>query len=122
MTYIFFIIALIGTVAGQLLLKKGLQNTGGFQGGFSQLFPFLIKALTNPLVLLSIFLVAVASVSWIFAVSKAQLSFIYPLMGLSYVIVAFFSAAVLKENVPALSWVGISLISLGVILFLAKSH
>lgn len=118
MTYLLMIITLAGTVAGQLLLKKGLGSVGEFHTIRSEIGPFFIRAFTNPLVLVSIFLVLVASVTWILAVSRAELSHIYPLMGLAYILVALFSVAFFKENVSYWGWMGIALVSAGVVLVL----
>ena len=118
MPYLFAVITLVGTIAGQLLLKKGLLSVGEFHASFRELVPFLSKAFTNAHVLASIFLVLAASLSWILAVSKAELSHIYPLMGMTYVFVALFSVAFLKEHVTYMGWIGITLVSIGVVLVL----
>jgi len=118
MPYLFLAITLVGTIAGQLLLKKGLLSVGEFHANLGEVVPFLIRAFTNPHVLLSIFLILAASVSWIFAVSKAELSHIYPFMGMTYVFVALFSVAFFKEHVTSMGWIGIALVSVGVVLLL----
>ena len=118
MPYLFLAITLVGTIAGQLLLKKGLLSVGEFHANLRELVPFLTRAFTNPYVLLSIFLVLAASLSWILAVSKAELSRIYPVMGMTYALVALFSVAFFKEHVTSMGWIGIALISAGVVLVL----
>lgn len=112
------VITLVGTIAAQLLLKKGLLSVGEFHTNLRELAPFFIKAFTNPYVLLAVFLVLVASLSWITAVSKAELSRIYPLMGMTYALVALFSVALFKENLTHMGWIGIALISVGVVFVL----
>jgi uncharacterized membrane protein len=118
MPYLFLAITLVGTIAGQLLLKKGLLSVGEFHANLGEVVPFFIRAFSNPYVLLAVFLVLVASLSWIIAVSKAELTHIYPLMGMTYVLVSLFSVAFFKENVTYTGWIGIALVSAGVVLVL----
>jgi len=102
--------------AAQLLLKKGLHVVGEFPGRLSDLLPFFLKAYTNIYVISAVLLTIVTALAWILAVSKAQLSSIYPFMALSYVFVALFSLLIFKEDVTALRWVGIVVICAGVFL------
>lgn len=118
MTYVLLVITVAGTVAGQLLLKKGLVHVGEFHAILSEIVPFFTRAFTNPWVLLSIFLVLVASVTWILTVSRSELSHVYPFMGLAYILVALFSVVFFKENVTYVGWLGIALVSVGVVLVL----
>lgn len=102
--------------AAQLLLKKGLLLVGGFPQNLSELGHFFAKAYTNAYILSAVFLTIVTALAWILAVSKTELSQIYPFMALSYVLVALFSLLIFKEDVTALRWVGIVVICFGVFL------
>ena len=114
MPYLFMVITLAGVVAGQLLLKKGLLEVGQFPANLSAVIPFFIRAFTNLYVLVAIFLVFLASLAWISALSRAELSHIYPFMGLAYILVALFAVIFFKESVTYLGWLGIALVCLGV--------
>lgn len=121
MPYIYVLITLVGVVAAELLLRKGLLMIGQFPSGFSEIIRFFFKAFTNPYVLGAIASVIIGSLAWFAAVSKADaLSRIYPIMALSYVLVVIFSIFIFKENVTWLRWVGVACICLGVF-FVARS-
>ena len=102
--------------AAQLFLKKGLLVVGQFPQNFSELLPFFIKAYSNTYIISTVFLTLLTALAWILAVSRVQLSFVYPFMALSYVLVALFSLLIFKESVTALRWLGILIICLGVFL------
>ena len=120
MVYLLVLISVVAMSASQLLLKKGLLVIGQSPQSISELGSFLLKAYTNPYVISAVFLALFTALAWILAVSRAEISHIYPFMALSYVLVALFSLWLFSENVTAVRWIGIALICLGVF-FVAKS-
>ena len=72
--------------AAQLLLKKGMLVVGQFPQNLGDFLPFLAKAFTNAYVLSAMFFTLATALAWILAVSKAELSYIYPFMAMSYVL------------------------------------
>jgi len=116
MLYLLVFISVAAMTAAQLLLKKGLLAVGQYPQNFSQLIPFFLKVYANPYVISAVFLTILTALAWVLAVSRTQLSSIYPFMALSYVFVALFSLLIFKEDVTALRWVGIIVICVGVFL------
>lgn len=114
MVYLLVFISVATMTAAQLLLKKGLIAVDQFPQNFSQLIPVFLKVYTNPYVISAVFLAILTALAWVLAVSKAQLSFLYPFMALSYVLVALFSLLFFKEDVGVLRWLGIIVICAGV--------
>jgi drug/metabolite transporter (DMT)-like permease len=120
MVYLLVLISVVAMSAGQLLLKKGLLIIGQTPHSLSELGPFLLKAYSNLYVISAVVLTIITALAWILAVSRAELSHIYPFMALSYVVVAIFSLWLFSENVTAIRWLGIALICVGVF-FVARS-
>ena len=116
MIYLLVSITVATMTAAILLLKKGLLLVGQFPQNFGELIPFFWRTFTNAYVISAVLLTIMAALTWILALSRAQLSFIYPFMALSYVLVALFCLLIFKENVTALRWLGIIVICLGVFL------
>jgi len=116
MVYLLVFISVAGMTTGQLLVKKGILQVGGFPQNLSELAHFFLRAYTNPYVISAVFLTIVVALAWILAVSKAELSYIYPFMALSYVLVTLFSLLIFKEDVTVLRWAGIVAICIGVFL------
>lgn len=109
------IISIIVVVAGQILIKKCLNNIGDidFASGFISAY---LKIFLNPLALLGIFLYALGVLFWVYALSKLELSYAYPFLALTYVLVALSSTIFLHEHISMIRWIGIITICFGVIL------
>ncbi len=116
MVYLLVFISVVAMTAAQLLLKKGLLSIGEFPARLNDVIPFFVTAYTNVYVIFAVVLTLVTAMVWVLAVSKAQLSFLYPFMALSYVLVALFSLLLFKEDVGVLRWLGIVVICAGVFL------
>jgi uncharacterized membrane protein len=116
MVYLLVLLSVVAMSGAQLLLKKGLLQVGRFPENISRIGPFFFSAYTNGYIVGAVVLTIVTALAWIMALSKAELSHIYPFMALSYVLVAVFSWLIFKEDVTPLRWMGIATICLGVIL------
>jgi drug/metabolite transporter (DMT)-like permease len=116
MVYVLVLISVAAMTAAQLLLKKGLLVVGHFPQNLGEAPHFFVKAYTNPYIIAAVFLTIGTAMAWLLAVSKAELSHIYPFMALSYVLVAVFAWWIFREDVSALRWLGIGVVCLGVIL------
>ncbi|GAG66727.1 unnamed protein product [marine sediment metagenome] len=103
-------------VAGQILLKIGINRIGivDFSGleALKQLFFGVIK---SPLVISGLFLYVISAAIWLVVLSAVDLSFAYPFIGLTYVMVLILSRFILKEDVNLIRWAGAIIITIGVI-------
>jgi drug/metabolite transporter (DMT)-like permease len=107
--------------AGQLFMKRGMGEIGEV-GSVGELFhpSTLWQMLTNPFVFGGVVMYAVALILWLGALSQLEVSMIYPLLSLGYVLTALFAFAFLHEVVTLARWVGILLITLGCYLILLR--
>lgn len=109
----FILIAVIIGVIGQLFLKAGLNALGAID--FSKgLMTSYTKIFLSPLVLLGIFIYLISVVFWLYVLSKVDLSFAYPFLAISYVLIILASQWFLGENVSFLRWTGVLVICFGV--------
>ncbi len=101
------ILALVCTAivsVAQLFLKSGSEH---FALSFNQIYNY-------PL-LIGVGLYAIGSVIFIHAFRLGELSVVYPVMASSYVIVTLLSVYFLAETIIPQKWVGLALITVGVI-------
>jgi drug/metabolite transporter (DMT)-like permease len=107
----------------QLTLKHGVNTvTGGTTGGL-KLTGTSLKALAEaPAVWAGLILFGLSAVVWLFALSRASLSFAYPFASLSYVLILIFGRFVLHEQVTPLRLLGVALIIGGIILVAQTPH
>lgn len=114
--YLLILITTLATIAGQLVLKRAvtelkpvLQNGGPLE--------FLLGAATSPLVIAALSLQVLGYVAWMFVLSKEKLSVAFALSGSSfYLLMALASWHFFGERLSAGQWLGLLLISLGVVL------
>lgn len=103
-------------VCGQILLKIGINRIGVGEmssfGALGQLFTGVIK---SPMVLTGLFLYFISAAIWIVVLSTVELSFAYPFIGFTYVLVLVLSKVILKEDISLIRWAGAAIITIGVI-------
>jgi len=96
--------------AGQILWKIGLKGRQ-FSG-----FEAIIKIIFSPLILTGILIYALATVLWLYILSKADISYAYPLTSIAHIIMFFCALLIFKEQIHITRWIGVSMIALGVFL------
>jgi drug/metabolite transporter (DMT)-like permease len=120
------LILLIGLVfesAGVVLLKKGMSQIGEVQRLGPAGIARVIKAgATNPQILLGVFFEALFFLCLLVLLSKADVSFLWPLTGLSFVFATFAAILFLGEHVSAIRWAGVVLIMLGAAFISYSEH
>jgi drug/metabolite transporter (DMT)-like permease len=103
---------LLGGLA-QILLKLGVSREQQRSGGSTQWWVGLLRSGWILAWLISFIL---ATGLWLLAVSQLNISYAFPLLSASYVIVAVLSRIWLRENVSWQRWIAIAVISAGVLL------
>ncbi|MEK6558295.1 MAG: EamA family transporter [Candidatus Margulisiibacteriota bacterium] len=106
---------LIG-VAGQLCLKTGMQQIGTYSLIQKGIVLQYLKILFNPFVFFGLVLYFTSTLFWLYLISRVPLSFAYPMLSISYVLVAIASLILFHERISVLNWVGITVILVGVCL------
>jgi drug/metabolite transporter (DMT)-like permease len=103
-------------VGGQLLLKIGINRIGISDfSSFSALGGFFAGIIKSPLVIVGLLLYVISAAIWMVVLSTVDLSFAYPFLGFTYVLVLVLSKFILKEDVNPLRWTGALIITAGVI-------
>jgi len=74
----------------------------------------LLPALLNPWVVLGIVMLILFFVSYLSALSWADLTYVLPASAVSYVLMVLLARFFLQENVTIWRWLGVALITLGV--------
>lgn len=104
----------IGSIGG-ILMKIGAKQVGHIEiHSFSQLFEFLFKLFTNVPSLGGVFLYFLSAVTWSYLLTKLDISLVQPILALTYVLTPILAIFILGDHIPAMRWVGILVIVLGV--------
>lgn len=113
MHVIFVILAASITAAiGQLLLKMGMVGIGQVDGIYLEK---VIQMFTNPTVVVGLIVFGISTMFWLTALSRKDLSYVYPFIGVNMVLVFLLSAIVLHEELGIYRIVGMGIIVLGAI-------
>ena len=106
----------------QITLKTGVNHVTGTSGELHINAGSLRSLLSSPIVWCGLVLFGLSAVVWLFALSRASLSFAYPFAALSYVLILVFSVLVLHETVQPLRWLGVAFIVTGIVLVAQTPH
>lgn len=108
----------------QITLKTGVNHvTDATGGGELHMNADSLKSLlSSPIIWGGLVLFGLSAIVWLFALSRASLSFAYPFAALSYVLIVLFSVLVLHEDVPVLRWIGVAFIVTGILLVAQTPH
>lgn len=114
MDRVFWIVATLGLgLYGQLVTKWRAELHAGTANGGGR-FGYVLAMLADPWVLSGLAGAFLASIAYMLALEKLPLSYAYPLMALSFVIVPVAAVMVFGGRIPLLQAVGLCLIVLGV--------
>jgi drug/metabolite transporter (DMT)-like permease len=101
--------------AAQLTLKSGMNQVTAEHGTVTLSAASFRAIATEPNVWAGFALFGLSAVMWIFVLSRTSLSFAYPFVALTYLLIALVDVFVLHEDVPPLRWVGLGLIMAGIL-------
>jgi len=117
------LIGLVFEAAGVVLLKKGINQIGEVQKIVPAEVARIIKAgATNPTVLLGVFFEALFFACLLILMSKSDITFLWPLTALSFVMTTFAALIFLAEKVSPVRWAGVVFIMIGAALISYSEH
>ena len=120
-SYLLILSISVSAIISQLLLKKGITITlkkNIYENGLV----FLFNTILSPYVIAALVLQIVGYVIWIFVISRMRLGLAYAVLGaFGYILLAFASWIFFNEKLNLNQWVGIFLITAGVIFMSLKS-
>jgi uncharacterized membrane protein len=110
---VIIIVGVIFAALGQVSWKLGMNQVG-------QLSTFNSAAVSgvvlHPYVLLGFVMYGLSTIFWLLALSKKDLSFVYPFISITYILVLVLSSVVLKESIGVNKLVGTLIIIIGLII------
>ena len=111
-----YIFATIGlTVYGQLIIKWRIAQLGSLPLEFVDKIKFLLGLLFDPAIFSGFSAAFLASLAWMVAMTKFELSHAYPFMSLNFVVVLLLSEWLLSEPMNIQKTIGVALIVLGTV-------
>lgn len=120
-TILLVIVAEILACAGQIMFKKGANRLKTYElhklEGHAS---FLRDAISEPQILLGFVFMAVSLVVWILALASAELSIVFSLGSLQYILILFTAHYLLGEKIDLPKVAGTFLVVAGIALVVAS--
>ena len=111
---IFIALVVVTNSFGNLLLAMGMQTMPDFGAG--SVLDYLLRLFTSPEVIGGTILLIIYMIAELSMYSWADLSYVLPVTASAYIITALLGKFVLGEHITALRWIGVVIISFGVVL------
>lgn len=112
------LVAVLLASFGQIYMKRGLKEK---PIDIREILSVKIfSTVFEPNVFLGLMLYFISAIIYLTVLSKAEVSYVYPMIAIGYVITAFLARMYFNESITALRWIGILLI-LGGVFLVAKS-
>lgn len=107
--FVFIAFSTVFGICGQLSLKRGMSTDNGSSN-------LIKRMLTSPWVIGGLMVYGFGVIFWLMAMSRFELSYVYPFASLSYVGIIIGSYFIFKEKLSAMRLVGIAIIIIGVLI------
>ena len=106
----------------QLTLKHAMNQVKDSTGVVGLNTTSLKSILETPAVWGGLALFGISALVWLAVLSRASLSFAYPFVALTYILILLFDRFVLNQQVGALRWTGVAFIVAGIVLVAQTPH
>lgn len=110
--------SVILAAVGQLTFKAALNQIGAL----TMSLDMVAKLLTNPILLIGLAVFAASAFMWLVALMRAELSFAYPFLSLSYVLVLVGGAVIFNERITPLRVLGFAAIIAGIFIVASSAR
>lgn len=110
---IFIALVVVSNTLGTVLLGRGMTQMPDFSLGA---FTYIARFLTNPWIVSGIALLVVWMLAQLSMLTWADLSYVLPVTASYYILTAIVSRFFVNERISATRWIGIAVISFGVML------
>jgi len=114
--YLYIFGTILFTVYGQIIIKWQVSNAGAFPKDTVEKIWFLLRLAVNPWVISSLCGAFLAFFCWMAAITKFDLSYAYPFVSLSFVLVLILSALFFHEPITTAKVLGVIFIMAGIII------
>jgi undecaprenyl phosphate-alpha-L-ara4N flippase subunit ArnF len=114
---LFVIILLLGNISW----KMGLVKMNGFMVGSKTPLESVLALLYSPWMWLGGVFYIIGTLWWFYVMSKENLSYIYPMVSIGYILTAIAGIVIFKETVSATGWIGMFIVMVGFVVLSMKA-
>ena len=121
MGYLYIAGTIAFTVYGQLILKWRIAQYGELPQQTTEKLYYFAKLFLDPFLVSGLASAFIASLFWIAAMTRFEVSYAYPFMSLAFILVLILSVLLFKETLTANKVWGLLLIVAGIVVS-SRSH
>ena len=107
-------------LCGNLSWKVGLDKMGGFMIEGKTTIESFIDIVFSYWIWLGAFFYITGTLLWFYIISKEELSYVYPMVSIGYILTAVMGVILFNEHVSLTRWIGMGVVSSGFILLSFK--
>lgn len=115
MSYLYIFVTICLTVYCQLIVKWRINIHGDINMGLAGKYYYFLQVFTDPFIISGVISIIVAGLCWIAAMTKFDLSYAYPFVGLTFALVLIFSAIFFHEPINLYKIAGVIMIIAGIV-------
>ena len=105
------------TVIGQVLFKKSTNHLGSYNlRSWDGRIRFLSEVFTKPSLWLGMLAMIMGLIVWLLAIAQGDLSLVFPIGSLQYVLILFLAHKFLGEKIDRMKLIGTLLVMVGIVL------
>jgi uncharacterized membrane protein len=116
------LVSVILAAVAQLTLKYGMNHVRQETGVLQFSGESLRSVVATPAIWGGLALFGFSAAVWLAVLSRASLSFAYPFVSLTYVLILLFDMFILHEDVSGVRWAGVAFIAAGIALVAQTPH
>jgi drug/metabolite transporter (DMT)-like permease len=116
------LVSVILAALAQLTLKHGMNQVSASSGALQLNGSSVRTVIRTPAVWGGLLLFGFSAVVWLAVLSRASLSFAYPFVSITYILILLADKFVLDQPIPALRWAGVFFIMIGIVLVAQTPH
>ncbi len=111
----YILATVVFTIYSQLIMRWQVSQAGALPGDLSGKLNFVGHLFLNPWVLSSILATLLAGISWMLAMSRFEISYAYPWIGLNFVLMLLFGVLLFGESMSVAKVIGTMLVVAGIV-------
>lgn len=116
MRYLYIVGTILFTIYGQIVIKWQMAKVGSLPHPVYDRVVLLLSLFLNVWIISAFLSAILAALCWMAAMTKFELSYAYPFMSLSFVIVLILSCTLLHETINLPKIIGLIFIVCGIII------
>ena len=116
------LVSVVLAALAQLTLKHGMNQVTASTGALQLSGSSVKTVIRTPAVWGGLVLFGFSAVVWLAVLSRASLSFAYPFVSITYILILLADKFVLDQQIPALRWAGVFFIMVGIVLVAQTPH